>query len=583
MPARIFVSYSHKDIRWHSELRTKLGSGIYEEKFELWSDDRLAASQDWKGGIDVAMAGSSIALFLVSGNFLRSKFIVRDELRQLLKRRKAGGVKVFWIAIDKIPDNLLEEAGLYWIHALWPEPLSKLEAGALEDAWMTMGAKLIGEIDSEQWDDLKKKVSEALVDANVILENVLAEGDYSVFYKARQGNTDVVVKALVPAPGREWLSRDFLARAALVRKIENSTAIDIRDVIDTGSIPCVVMDFVNAKTLAKRLKEGEKLPARTIADILAQLVRVAGHLHRMDGQPIVGPVRPSHVHYDDEHGRSKALISLVPIANETLTSCRTEPTRLLTTGTLEYLSPERYDGKPLDWRTDQYHLGLLAVELLAGKLPFPIKSFSDLEKMRATYLTSPRKYFSEEFRRTEPALTFVLAKMLERHPEDRWKTTQDLFEALEDVSAGKVPEVIKQYVDAQFADALNNNLEFFSSFYRILFTKSDEIQDIFKRYNVGMDEQYRKLAEAITSILEFNRARFGQQISRHRGMGLTVEHFGLFREAFLEALQSAQGADEYSQDAWGAVLRAALTYMSDQVCGVPGDAARPSSPIVPAR
>jgi hemoglobin-like flavoprotein len=574
MPKQIFVSYSHEDERWRKVFQTGMGGGFFEKAaFELFFDTKIEKGKEWKREIDAAIAKSRIALLLVGRGFLRSGFIANKELPKIFSRWKAGGVTIFWVPIHTIPAPVLKLTRLHDIEAAWApsKPLSGLSEDQLEDALMHIAGMLTEKIElldspkEELGDELKSKVVEVMHDTDTVLGETFAAGDYSLFYKARRGDDDFVVKALIPSAGRPWLSRDFVSRAKAVCKVTNSTAIGIRGIFPDPRVPCVTMDFVRLPTLATHLKKEGKLDPPLVADVLAQLVRLAGHLHGLDGQPIIGPVRPSHVHYDS--AKPKAFISLLPIVNETLATCLDNPTWLQDPETLSYLSPERYYGEKIDWRTDQYYLGLLALELLQGKPPVEIRSFADFQQT-TEFFNSPRASFAKAFKLGQPGFSFVLAKMLERYPRNRWESIPELVSALQAITQGKIPEGVKRYADDQYSLTLRKNPNFFRSFYQILFEQSDEIRALFGR-RAGIDEQSQKLNKAMASILNFNQQMrtsiLEREVDHHRGMRIKAKHFTLFRDAFLQALHKAKIVDGYSQDAWRAILDPALNYMKDEV------------------
>lgn len=575
MPEQIFVCYRHED-DWCQKFEDAIGRGFYKRDFELWIDERkIDAGQQWETAIDDAIAASRIALVLVSKGFKTSDFVERRELPLILARAKAGALDVVWVPIDDLGSEGFKRIGLDSMQAAWKpsNPLSKLAKPELDDALIHIGdtlsnrVKLLRTTSPGRLEDIKRQVISAIHDPKTVIGEPFAAGDYSIFFKAKRENEDFALKVLVPTPGRPWLSEDFMRRANLVSNVQNSTAIKIRNVFPHPSCPCVAMDFIPHPTLAVRLKEDIKLDPRLVADVLAQLVRLAGQLHTVDGRPIIGPVRPSHIHYDSGH-QKKAFISLLPIVNETLATCLDNPTWLQDFEALPYLSPERYFGQPVDGWTDQYYLALLGLELLQGKPPVQVNSFADL-KTKTKFFESPRSFFDEEFRLNQPGFSFVLAKMLERNPGKRWKSISELVGALQAIAQGKIPEAVKHYADNQYSRTLRKNPDFFRSFYEILFEQSKEISELFERRRAGIDEQSQKLNKAMASILNFNQQMrtsiLEREVDHHRGMRIKPKHFTLFRDAFLQALRQTKITDGYSQDAWRAILDPALDYMKDKV------------------
>ena len=95
----VFISYSHKDEDWKDRLVTHLGVLHNEGLLDLWEDRRIAAGDEWYPEIQEAMNAASIAVMLVSANFLNSKFILSEEVPSLLQHQAEKGVRIFPIII----------------------------------------------------------------------------------------------------------------------------------------------------------------------------------------------------------------------------------------------------------------------------------------------------------------------------------------------------------------------------------------------------------------------------------------------------------------------------------------------------
>jgi len=78
--ARVFISYSHHDVKWLERLRVHLKPLIRKQVVDLWDDTRISPGMDWRREIDTALSAASVAVLLISADFLASDFIVDNEL-----------------------------------------------------------------------------------------------------------------------------------------------------------------------------------------------------------------------------------------------------------------------------------------------------------------------------------------------------------------------------------------------------------------------------------------------------------------------------------------------------------------------
>jgi hypothetical protein len=105
----VFISYSHKDEALKDRLVTHLGVLQQEGLLDLWDDRRIGAGEDWYQKIEEAIARASVAVLLVSADFLTSKFILSKEIPDLLERRDKEGLRIFPVILKPCA----------WKHVKW--------------------------------------------------------------------------------------------------------------------------------------------------------------------------------------------------------------------------------------------------------------------------------------------------------------------------------------------------------------------------------------------------------------------------------------------------------------------------------
>ncbi|MEM8962577.1 MAG: dynamin family protein [Acidobacteriota bacterium] len=92
--ARVFLSYSHQDEDLKKELVDHL-SVLRHRGIELWLDDHLEAGEVWKERLMEQIDQTTVAVLLITEQFLSSPFILDEELPALVERAEAGELTLF--------------------------------------------------------------------------------------------------------------------------------------------------------------------------------------------------------------------------------------------------------------------------------------------------------------------------------------------------------------------------------------------------------------------------------------------------------------------------------------------------------
>jgi len=97
----LFVSYSHKDEKWKERIVSQLKTMGLEPQVDCWDDRRIQGGDDWYARIVEALSAASLALLLVTEDFLSSRFIKDEEVPRLLDRHRRDGLRIYPIVVSR--------------------------------------------------------------------------------------------------------------------------------------------------------------------------------------------------------------------------------------------------------------------------------------------------------------------------------------------------------------------------------------------------------------------------------------------------------------------------------------------------
>ena len=267
-----------------------------------------------------------------------------------------------------------------------------------------------------------------------ILEK-LGEGGMGVVYKAQDTKLDRTV-ALKFLPSHltknETDLKRFVQEAKAAAALNHPNVCTIHEIHDEGENPFIVMEYVEGRTLRDRIGRGEVTsPLQQVIDYAIQIAEALRAAHK---KGIVHRDIKSENIMITEDGRVKimdfGLAKFKGSAKLTKTG--------ITVGTFAYMSPEQFQKAEVDHRTDIWSFGVVLFEMLTGQLPFE----GDYEAA-VMYSVLNEKPRLESLYDLPQNIRQVIQKALEKMPDYRWQTTQEILNVL------KLPETKKNEPERQ--------------------------------------------------------------------------------------------------------------------------------------
>lgn len=276
-----------------------------------------------------------------------------------------------------------------------------------------------------------------LDDRYEIIEQI-GVGGMAKVYKAKDKLLDrfVAIKILKDqyAEDSEFLKK-FNNEAQSAAKLSH---INIVNVFDIGEdlykgerIHYIVMEYVDGQTLKDLIVNEKRLSNPDIIDYSIQIAQAlktahqAGIIHR--------DIKPQNILIDN-YGLLK--VTDFGIARVSSNATITYTSSIL--GTVHYISPEQAKGKIVDEKSDLYSLGAVMYEMATGKVPFDADNSVSIAVMHIQDKPEPAKNLNPNL---SDHLNYIIMKLLDKDPANRFLNAKELIDALEDQNFIKEEEL----------------------------------------------------------------------------------------------------------------------------------------------
>jgi serine/threonine-protein kinase len=267
----------------------------------------------------------------------------------------------------------------------------------------------------------------------------LASGGFGAIYRATEVGTNkqVALKVLhaeMASADARVIAR-FRREGATLAQLQNQHTINAYELGETpdGSL-YIVMELLHGESLYEQFRSKGNLPWRRVAAIGSMVCSSLGEAHALG--IVHRDLKPANIHLENRDGNPDFVKVLdFGIAKINAASEHLDPMELTQAGqmigTFDYMAPEQMVGGACTGVTDIYTLGVVLYEMVCGRRPFA--DASNPTAMLAALLTqSPPPLDTpgvpDEFER-------ILMRCLEREPQNRYQTVEELAADLDRVAA----------------------------------------------------------------------------------------------------------------------------------------------------
>jgi serine/threonine-protein kinase len=250
----------------------------------------------------------------------------------------------------------------------------------------------------------------------------LGRGAMGVVYRAVDPliEREVALKTLhagLPADVIDEVRARFLREARSAGRLNHPNIVTIFDVGQDGDAAYIAMELLEGPSLHQMLKERERIPFHSVADIIAQVADALHHAHQFS--IVHRDVKPANVVVSPS-GRAKLTdfgVAYVPASDVTQSGSAL--------GSPRYMAPEQVLGQPIDARADIFSLGVVLYELLARRTPFVWPGDTTVFALMQRIAGEPHPPLRQIDAQIPAGFDRIVDRALAKRPQDRYQSASE--------------------------------------------------------------------------------------------------------------------------------------------------------------
>jgi len=268
---------------------------------------------------------------------------------------------------------------------------------------------------------------------------VLGQGGMGIVYKAVDSKIGrpVAIKMMTGgyAENPDLLKR-FYREAQASGMLQHRNIVTIYDLGDEGGNPYMVMEFIAGESLEDMIAKRKRMTMVEKLDVMIQILSGLEYAHKHG--IVHRDIKPANIMLLQDGTVKIVDFGIARVQDNSMTKTGQ------IVGTINYMSPEQFNGHVVDGRSDVFSAGVLFYELLTSVLPF---EGAETPSVILKILNEPPPPLAEHLQGFPPELETIIQKALAKDREERYASGADFAFDLEKVQDVLKKDLVVEYID----------------------------------------------------------------------------------------------------------------------------------------